>query len=481
AGITTAEVNSGIESLALTLTPPGTPTVLASAASYLKADAITGLVDTDPVAAWDDSSTNNRDATEGTSSKRPQYRTNRVNGKPALLFDGSEDALDAGTYVVSHYFAVLKATHSTWNNWASILDKKMAAGSSARMGPLANGTQQFNPDPAARAVVKNGVALSSPVFNMTTINQWMVLEVKTNNPTLSRDMLIASLEDTYHLAFELAELITFSTDRTDTEASYIRQHLGDKYAITVSNGAYESYASEALGPKTAAVGGSSYSFWGSVKGTVAAGTFTYAVKWYDKNHSLISTSTVFSVTPSTSGFVEGKNQLAAPAGAAYFVESAKFEHTGAGTVYFDTIDPKKAIDGKDLHPTLDFTGEMNFKGTSDAIKLWDQDTDQKWIGIIKGLGTHGGGTRAVQIRGADFDDAGSGVPVEIISDAHARITAGTTVEITSTSGTNISGGLKVGGVAGLSVTVPLAKLTSAGNNGQLVFTNGVLTGRTDPT
>lgn len=45
----------------------------------------------------------------------------------------------------------------------------------------------------------------------------------------------------------------------------------------------------------------------------------------------------------------------------------------------------------------------------------------------------------------------------------------------------IRSGATITGVTGLSVTVPLAKLTGAGVNGSITFTNGVLTARVDPT
>ncbi len=44
----------------------------------------------DGVDNWDDNSTNDNDATNGTSGTRPIYRTNVINGNPALEFDGSK-------------------------------------------------------------------------------------------------------------------------------------------------------------------------------------------------------------------------------------------------------------------------------------------------------------------------------------------------------------------------------------------------------
>lgn len=48
-------------------------------------------VDTATLATWPDKSGNGNDAAQATSGFRPQYRTNQINGLPAIKFDGSND------------------------------------------------------------------------------------------------------------------------------------------------------------------------------------------------------------------------------------------------------------------------------------------------------------------------------------------------------------------------------------------------------
>lgn len=60
---------------------------------WLEADKITGLNDGDPVTTWEDSSVNNNDATQATAAKKPLYKVNIVNGKPAVRFDATDDIL----------------------------------------------------------------------------------------------------------------------------------------------------------------------------------------------------------------------------------------------------------------------------------------------------------------------------------------------------------------------------------------------------
>ncbi|HYP40426.1 MAG TPA: hypothetical protein VEX13_08690 [Chloroflexia bacterium] len=488
AGITSAEVNSGADSYALTITPPPIdPTILSTFKRVYDASTIPPVSGGTALSTWDDSSTSNQDATQS-GAARPTYETaSGPGGQPYVLFNGSSQSMNFPEIALGN-FTIFVAQQTSGD--VTLLGHG-TKNQQVRFGPY-GGIEKMTTTEAD----VTGTTAESNVLTVPR-TQWSVLEYCRSGSTVSfyengAPLGSGTMSGTFYLnaigrvlasALLLNGRVAYigiaDTSLSTANREGVTAFLAAKYGVTVTSGT--SYTSEALGPETAAVGGNSYSFWGAIKGTVAAGTFTYAVRWYDKTDTLISTSTVFTATPTTSSFVEGKSQLAAPAGTAYFVESVKYVHTAAGTVYFDTIDPKKVIDGKDLHPTLDFTGEMNFKGTGDDIKLWDQDTDQKWIGIIKGLGTTAGANRNILVRAADFDATGNPVDADITADANVNINAGGAVEITSVTGTNISGGLKVGGVAGLSVTVPLAKLTPAGANGQLVFTNGVLTGRTDPT
>lgn len=57
------------------------------------ASAITGLSNNDPVASWPDAFGHGWAATQATSSKRPTYKTNQLNGLPGVLF-GSDDKLE---------------------------------------------------------------------------------------------------------------------------------------------------------------------------------------------------------------------------------------------------------------------------------------------------------------------------------------------------------------------------------------------------
>jgi len=75
------------------------PTDIAGCQLWLDASQITGLNDGDAVATWSDESGNDNDATQSESTYRPLYKTNIVNSKPVVRFDGSNDYLELDSAV----------------------------------------------------------------------------------------------------------------------------------------------------------------------------------------------------------------------------------------------------------------------------------------------------------------------------------------------------------------------------------------------
>jgi len=67
--------------------------------AWFDAAQISGLSDSDPVATWPDKSGQGRDATEATN--RPAYKTNILNGLPAVLFDNTNDILQTASVDMS--------------------------------------------------------------------------------------------------------------------------------------------------------------------------------------------------------------------------------------------------------------------------------------------------------------------------------------------------------------------------------------------
>ncbi|MEK3721293.1 LamG-like jellyroll fold domain-containing protein [Paenibacillus sp. FSL H8-0034] len=78
--------------------PAPTPVVPAAGqVLWLKADSITGLNSGDNVSTFADSSGSSNHAVQNTSTKRPKYYANVVNGKAVLRFDGIDDYMSMGS------------------------------------------------------------------------------------------------------------------------------------------------------------------------------------------------------------------------------------------------------------------------------------------------------------------------------------------------------------------------------------------------
>ncbi len=85
----------------------GSPRDLPGLALWLKADSITGLSNTDPVATWTDSGPAGLTATQGTGSKQPTWLASSLNSRPGVSFDGVDDVLGLSATILTVPFTVL--------------------------------------------------------------------------------------------------------------------------------------------------------------------------------------------------------------------------------------------------------------------------------------------------------------------------------------------------------------------------------------
>lgn len=98
--------------------PSFSPASLANLACWWKADAL-ALNDNDPVVTWDDASGGGHTLTS--TINRPTYKINQINGKPAVSFNGSSNAMStpldlSGSGNVSVMAACTVRAISPWGN-----------------------------------------------------------------------------------------------------------------------------------------------------------------------------------------------------------------------------------------------------------------------------------------------------------------------------------------------------------------------------
>lgn len=105
----TVTINGGAEEL--------TPAQIGDSITHFDADALPVVADGTPLATFTDQSGNGFDAVQAVGANQPLYKTNRLNGKPSVLFDGVNDfmsiaAAGASLTLANGYsiFCVMKGT-----------------------------------------------------------------------------------------------------------------------------------------------------------------------------------------------------------------------------------------------------------------------------------------------------------------------------------------------------------------------------------
>lgn len=218
-----------------------TPASVAGLELWLKADAITGKVDADPLPQWDDASGNARHATEATNP--PTYKTAILNSLPVVRFDGVNDKLTVAGITNNDatrtFFAVVKGTGS------GVGQRFWTLGASdAALGTSNSATQYFyyanDPGHAVNQLGGNGTvfaviclrynsAASMDFFvgtgAATNINPWDTYQSGTS------PLIIGSAGAVEFLNGDFAELIVYDSALSEADRASVRDHLRTKYAL----------------------------------------------------------------------------------------------------------------------------------------------------------------------------------------------------------------------------------------------------------
>ncbi len=195
---------------------------------YFKAGAITDTVN--PVATWPATSPATVTASQASAAKQPMVVTNAINGFPVVRFDGVDDMLETTAQTkVAEMYVVWKCRSATFNGYKNMLGNKPGYN---RLWFFETGNTIFHSNPYPLAAWKNGTSLANP-FNMTPINQFMVLTADAQNAADNRIYQVASAEDNngYCGDFDVAELACYSTVLSNTDRQTVVQFLKTKYNI----------------------------------------------------------------------------------------------------------------------------------------------------------------------------------------------------------------------------------------------------------
>lgn len=230
-------------SLPLTGAGPSGPGVIApdavsGLAAWFKADAL-ALADAAAVSSWTDSSGNARHATQGTGSKQPTYRTNVVNSKPVVRFDGTDDVLETTGFTLNQPETVfIVATFRS----ARVANDTLIDGATTnnmRVFRTVTGLQQYAGANGPHLTLDpEGWHVYSFIYNGASSEaRYDGANLATGNPSTNNAGGIAiggnGTLGTENAPVDVAEIAVYSSALSEANRSGIERHLGLKYGITV--------------------------------------------------------------------------------------------------------------------------------------------------------------------------------------------------------------------------------------------------------
>lgn len=384
--------------------PPLDPSTLTSLAARFDAQAISGATDGQALATWLDSSGKGKHATQASTTSQPVYKTNQLNGWPAVRFDGVDDFLSSpslfGSRATNTVVAVLRtrsfaAVQVPWGLETGGGGSDAAintAGTRALFAPggyitYAGGTTTLNTFERWTNVSRNWVNTSRVPKNgaVLYING---ADLLADSQLGAGDVITMgkSVAQGFPAPVDIAELLVFDSPLTDAQIRGLDAYLANKWAVPT--------AGTSTGTVTATLPSLSSSESGTVTNPVSSGPVTATLPPLSGTGtgSLTAppTATVAAVLPSLSATATGTHTsndqtgtvaaLLPPMGATGTGTAVPPPVTGAvdvtlpplgatetGTVVGPTVTgamdatlPPLAVSITNVRLAFDFTGDSSF-------------------------------------------------------------------------------------------------------------------------
>lgn len=237
-----ANVDVAVVGGVLTALAPAFDPLTLSPALWLKADALTGLVNNDPVSTFTDSSGNSRDATAA-GGARPLYKTNQVNSLPALDFDGANHFMSTPAF-------------SNGDAWTAFIVARLDGTSGVALGSSKLMNSYGNTPPLYYRAETNGAGGSDDQtgvvagtwhvltgrLDATTVQAWVDgtsagSSAVAPSPSASSSAMVLGRHPTVSVAWfdgAIAEVLFFTSALSTTDRDNVESYLGTKYGITVA-------------------------------------------------------------------------------------------------------------------------------------------------------------------------------------------------------------------------------------------------------
>src|SRR5687768_4048276 len=233
--------------------PAFTPHEVAGLKLWLKADAVTGLADGDPVSAWADASGAGNNAT-GSGAARPSFRTGVLAGGPVLRFDGVDDRLAlpnllAGAPGATALFVCKVAADppALAQRAGPPLGNFGNNGSVADHYPYTDGViyhdfgstaRKTVGDPAPSLASWHVAAFRSAAGDWRAwLNGSLLFSTATNTVGFGAAPLLGVAEGVngpYSFEGDLAEIVVYDAAVSDDDLGRVERYLGAKYGIAIA-------------------------------------------------------------------------------------------------------------------------------------------------------------------------------------------------------------------------------------------------------
>ena len=222
-----------------------TPDQLTGLVAWYKADALS-LNDGDAVATWTDSSGNSNDATQGTGSAQPTFKTSIINGKPVVRFDGGDDLSTAteSNFDLATYSVFFVATRSAGTTLISKNTTGTGAGGRRKLqiGLAGNISLSAGSDGSA---INNTATVTTPgvygVIARANNDHDLIVNGTVNNKTTTLDdttfnnsafqIGAAFSNGSERITGDIAEIIIFNRAVSSSESLGIQNYLAVKYNV----------------------------------------------------------------------------------------------------------------------------------------------------------------------------------------------------------------------------------------------------------
>jgi len=223
---------------------------------WWRADGITTATDGDAIETLTNEA-GTGDPTQGTLAARAIYRTNSINGKPALDFDGVDDNYLTANTVSTPFsgedlpitvYSVYSADSSSTTMAILSMGRAFTSNTNLRFAHLNTGVyRSVKRDDAGSAATRDGgTTKTTAVFRVdlspgTTYSLWEneTSEISAGafnvgTLTLTRFVVGANYEQnvlTQYFNGKLAEMLVYSVSHTATERLLISRYLKNKYSL----------------------------------------------------------------------------------------------------------------------------------------------------------------------------------------------------------------------------------------------------------